>query len=104
MRDYRMNKSASVSENIIRFLANKQPSLLLPAVGVGLGGLSHLVNKKYIPEEERTEALLKSLYLGGLMGSGAELARLGGKHVWNTYNNRVAIPDDVGGVVINQEV
>lgn len=92
----------TVSEYIIRFLKNKQPSLLLPAAGVGFGGLAHLVNRKYVPEDERTEDLLKSLYLGGLMGSGAEVARLGGAKLMDTWGKRVAIPDDVEGVAFNE--
>lgn len=104
MANVRAKIGPTVSEHIIRFLKNKQPSLLLPVAGVGFGGLAHLANRKYVPEDERTEDLLKALYLGGLMGSGAEIARLGGAKVLNTWDKKVAIPDDVKGVVFEEVV
>ena len=56
---------------------SSQPSIYLPLTGVGVAALLHAANRKNIVEEDRNKELWRSMLLGGLAGTGAELARLG---------------------------
>lgn len=54
-----------------------QPSLLLPAVGGGIGALRAVLRRGYLPGDSFGRSLLRKTLLGGLTGTGLELMRLG---------------------------
>lgn len=67
----------SLLSQFTTWAGSSQPSIYLPLTGVGIAALLHAANRNNIVEEERNKELLRSMLLGGLAGTGAELARLG---------------------------
>lgn len=88
-------KQSSVLDQFTSWAGNPQPSAALPVTGVGAGLLRHFISRKDIPEAERKKELIRSVLLGGLSGTGLELARLGTANMANTYNENNVIPRDV---------
>lgn len=77
-----------------------QPSIYLPLTGMGIAGLLHAANRNNIVEDERTKELLRSLLLGGLAGTGAELTRLGLAGATKRLGSKQNIPQgDVAALV-----
>lgn len=88
-----------------RFIKAAEPakiSWILPSIGVAMGLGNHLIQRQDIEPEGRFRSLMRSMLLGGMAGTGAELMRVGGTNLYNRfwkedYDN---IPDDIHGVVI----
>lgn len=90
----------SVLSQFTTWAGSSQPSIYLPLTGAGIAALLHVANRNNIVEEDRNKELMRSLLLGGLAGTGAELARLGVAGAAHRIGNDYQInPNDVAGTI-----
>ena len=89
-------------DHIIKFIKNDQASPLLPVAGLGAGALTGLLTRKQLPQEEVGKYLLRCTLMGGLTGTGAELARVGSAKGWKHLTQAKNIPGGVGGVIVGK--
>ena len=90
----------SLLSQFTTWAATPQPSVYLPLTGMGIAALLHAANRNNIVEEERNKELWRSLLLGGLAGTGAELTRLGVAGAANRLGSKQNIPkEDVVALV-----
>ena len=75
-------------------------SPILPVTGLSLGLLSHLLQRGAVPAKQRRQDLLKRVLMGGLISTGAEIARVGGARLYSDFNRTNSIPRGLQGVVI----
>lgn len=81
-----MSSQKTILDYFIDYLSNTQPSGVLPTIGVGAGVLSSLIRRGSIPPESKNSDLINSILLGGLAGTGAEMARFGGANTYDTLS------------------
>ena len=79
---------------------NAKLSLLLPGLGLAMGLGNHVIQRKDLSKDERTRHMLRSMLLGGLAGTGAELMRYGATNAINRFGSNDQIPDGVRGVIV----
>lgn len=86
--------------NFTKSAENAKLSLLLPTLGLAMGFGNHVIQRGNLSKEERNRHLLRSMLLGGLAGTGAELMRYGITDAATRFGRSDNIPDGVQGIVI----
>lgn len=86
-------------DQFTQYVRNEQMSPVLPVAGLSLGAITHLLRRKSIPSGDHTRDLLRSILVGGLTGTGAEIARVGGARLYSDITSNNSIPNGVVGVV-----
>lgn len=92
-----------IDDRFIKTAGDAKISLILPGIGVALGIGNHLLQRKDMEPEGRFRSLMRSMLLGGMAGTGAEMLRLGGTNFVNRFWQDKNIPDDVRGRAIPEQ-
>ena len=66
-----------------------KPSYWLPLAGTAVGLGSHLIQRGSLDKKDKDYHLLRSLLLGGMAGTGAELMRLGVLNGYKRFRGQI---------------
>ena len=75
---------------------NAKPSYWLPAAGALVGLGSHIIQRGDLDKKDKDYHLLRSVLLGGMAGTGAELLRLGVTNGYRRFTGQTeSAPSDL---------
>lgn len=95
------NKHKGLITNITTWAQKPQFSIALPLAGLTAGEIAYLLRRKNLSPEERGKAHFQDLLLGGLAGTGLELARWGTAGFVDHSQSNNSIPKNLEGVALN---